>query len=82
MDALALTDQERILYGDLFLSCDVDSAGKITGVKAYDLFRSAGLSHEVLLQVNSPLYCIHGASLNAHTSNVINLLNIYALMVS
>lgn len=51
MDALKLSEQEQIYYGELFQICDVDGSGKITGVKASELFLTSGLSQDLLLQV-------------------------------
>ena len=51
MEGLKLSEQEQQLYGELFQTCDVDGSGKITGIKAAELFRASGLSQDQLLQV-------------------------------
>lgn len=53
MEGLKLTQIEQRNYGELFQLCDVDGTGKITGIKASDLFLSSGLGQETLLQVNN-----------------------------
>ncbi len=51
MEALKLSDQEQRFYGELFQGCDTDASGKISGIKALDLFRASGLTQEALHQV-------------------------------
>ncbi|OWF39702.1 RalBP1-associated Eps domain-containing protein 1 [Mizuhopecten yessoensis] len=51
MEGLTLSQQEQICYGELFQTCDVDGTGRITGVRASDLFLSSGLSQDHLMQV-------------------------------
>ena len=53
MEGLKLTDQEQRVYGELFGLCDVEATGKVTGLKASELFLSSGLSQETLHQVPS-----------------------------
>jgi len=53
MEALKLSQLEQRNYGELFQLCDVDGTGKITGIKASELFLSSGLGQEALLQVNN-----------------------------
>lgn len=51
MEQLKLTNQEQVYYGECFQTCDVDGNGKISNIRASDLFMHAGLGPEVLLQV-------------------------------
>ncbi|KAK3585534.1 hypothetical protein CHS0354_022942 [Potamilus streckersoni] len=51
MKGLKLTDQEQTYYGELFQSCDVDGSGKVSGAKASELFKTSGLTQEILVQV-------------------------------
>ena len=52
MEVLKLTQLERRNYEELFQLCDVDGTGKITGIKASELFLSSGLGQEALLQIS------------------------------
>ncbi|KAK3098749.1 hypothetical protein FSP39_022716 [Pinctada imbricata] len=52
MEALKLTTQEQICYGELFQSCDSDGSGKVSGLRASELFLTSGLSQDVLLQIS------------------------------
>lgn len=52
MEVLKLSQQEQRNYGELFQLCDVDGTGRITGIKASELFLSSGLGQDALLQVN------------------------------
>lgn len=51
MEGLKLSDQEQRFYGELFQTCDSDVSGKISGIKALELFRASGLKQEALHQV-------------------------------
>lgn len=51
MDDLCLSETELRYFGDLFLCCDVEKTGKISTLKATELFRSANLTNEVVKQV-------------------------------
>ena len=51
MEALKLNEHEQRVYGELFSQCDNDSSGKVTGVKATELFLTSGLPQETLQQV-------------------------------
>ena len=51
MESLRLSDQEQRVYAELFGACDVENCGKISGLKASELFRKTGLTQEVLHQV-------------------------------
>jgi hypothetical protein len=53
MEVLKLSQLEQRNYEELFQLCDVDGTGKITGIKASELFLSSGLGQEALLLVNS-----------------------------
>lgn len=52
MEGLKLTQQEQRNYGELFQLCDVDGTGRITGIKASELFLSSGLGQDALLQIS------------------------------
>nr|XP_022293377.1 ralBP1-associated Eps domain-containing protein 1-like isoform X1 [Crassostrea virginica] len=52
MEQLKLTNQEQVYYGECFQTCDVDGNGKISNIRASDLFMHAGLGPEVLLQIS------------------------------
>ncbi|XP_071115353.1 ralBP1-associated Eps domain-containing protein 1-like isoform X7 [Haliotis cracherodii] len=51
MEGLKLSDQEQRFYGELFQTCDSDVSGKISGIKALELFRASGLKQEALHQI-------------------------------
>ena len=51
MDSLKLTEQEQRNYAELFSVCDLENTGKVTGVKAFDLFLTSGLTQDVLHKV-------------------------------
>ena len=51
MESLKLNEQEQRTYAELFGVCDVENTGKVTGVKAYDLFLTSGLTQDVLHKV-------------------------------
>ncbi|XP_046553891.1 ralBP1-associated Eps domain-containing protein 1-like isoform X7 [Haliotis rubra] len=51
MEGLKLSDQEQRFYGELFQTCDTDVSGKISGIKALELFRASGLNQEALHQI-------------------------------
>ncbi|CAH1798719.1 unnamed protein product, partial [Owenia fusiformis] len=48
MESLKLSEYELKSYGEIFGSCDVESTGKINGVKATELFLASGLPQEAL----------------------------------
>ncbi|XP_052089918.1 ralBP1-associated Eps domain-containing protein 1-like isoform X5 [Mytilus californianus] len=52
MEGLKLSQQEQRNYGELFQLCDVDGTGRITGIKASELFLSSGLGQDALLQIS------------------------------
>lgn len=52
MEGLKLSQQEQRTYGELFQLCDVDGTGRITGIKASELFLSSGLGQDALLQIS------------------------------
>ncbi|XP_076079519.1 ralBP1-associated Eps domain-containing protein 2-like isoform X9 [Mytilus galloprovincialis] len=52
MEVLKLSQQEQRNYGELFQLCDVDGTGRITGIKASELFLSSGLGQDALLQIS------------------------------
>ena len=47
------SEREQRYYAELFQSCDTEGTGKISGIQAAELFRSARLGQDVLVQVNS-----------------------------
>lgn len=53
MESLKLNEQEQRVYAELFGSCDVENTGKVTGVRASELFLSSGLPQDILQQVNN-----------------------------
>ncbi|XP_013118276.1 uncharacterized protein LOC106095584 isoform X2 [Stomoxys calcitrans] len=53
MEEVSLTETESRYYGDLFLFCDEEKTGKIPMLKASELFRSANLSNEKILEITS-----------------------------
>ncbi|XP_061396146.1 ralBP1-associated Eps domain-containing protein 1 [Musca vetustissima] len=53
MEEVSLTETESRYYGDLFLCCDEEKTGKIPMLKASELFRSANLSNEKILEIIS-----------------------------
>lgn len=55
MEALKLNESELRYFGDLFSASDVENTGKVSGIKAAELFKMSQLSSEVLQQV-SPFY--------------------------
>ncbi|ESO89180.1 hypothetical protein LOTGIDRAFT_229081 [Lottia gigantea] len=50
MEGLKLSESEQRCYGEYFQACDSDGTGKITGLKASELFRGSGLAPEALVQ--------------------------------
>ncbi|XP_075151899.1 RALBP1 associated Eps domain containing isoform X2 [Haematobia irritans] len=53
MEEVSLTETESRYYGDLFLCCDEEKTGKIPMLKASELFRSANLSNDKILEITS-----------------------------
>jgi len=51
MEALKWTEQEQRTYADLFAVCDVENTGKVSGIKASELFLTSGLPQEILHQI-------------------------------
>ena len=51
MESLRLSDQEQRVYADVFAACDVENSGKVSGLKASELFLKTGLTQDVLHQV-------------------------------
>ena len=56
MESVILNDQEQRIYADLFCRCDAGNSGKVTGIKATELFMCSGLPPETLHQVNQRLF--------------------------
>lgn len=46
-----LNETESRYFGDLFLCCDVEKVGKISILKAMELYRSANLQNDKILEV-------------------------------
>ena len=55
MEGLKLGERELQYYNELFQACDVEGSGKVTGIKASELFLASGLNPDILKQVH-PLY--------------------------
>ncbi|XP_073824970.1 RALBP1 associated Eps domain containing isoform X2 [Musca autumnalis] len=53
MEEVSLTETESRYYGDLFLCCDEEKTGKIPMLRCSELFRSANLSSEKILEIIS-----------------------------
>ncbi|KAK7480159.1 hypothetical protein BaRGS_00028544, partial [Batillaria attramentaria] len=51
MEGLKLGDLEQQYYAELFQTCDVEGTGKITGMKASELFLASGLNQDALKQI-------------------------------
>lgn len=52
MEGVKLSDMELRYFSDLFNACDVENAGKVSGIKAAELFRASQLSPETLQQIS------------------------------
>ena len=57
MEPVILNEQEQRIYADLFCRCDAGNSGKVTGIKATELFVCSGLPPETLHQVSAP-FCV------------------------
>lgn len=53
---MELGEREQQYYAELFQACDVEGSGKVTGLKASELFRASGLNPEILIQVMGSQY--------------------------
>ena len=53
MEGLKLGELELAYYTELFQTCDVEGSGKISILKATELFIASGLPQEALKQVGS-----------------------------
>uniref|UniRef100_A0A1A9WBI1 EH domain-containing protein n=1 Tax=Glossina brevipalpis TaxID=37001 RepID=A0A1A9WBI1_9MUSC len=53
MEEVSLTETETRYYGDLFLCCDEEKTGKIPMLKATELYRSANLPNDKILEIIS-----------------------------
>ncbi|KAI0240795.1 RalBP1-associated Eps domain-containing protein 1 [Lamellibrachia satsuma] len=51
MEPVILNEQEQRIYADLFCRCDAGNSGKVTGIKATELFVCSGLPPETLHQI-------------------------------
>ena len=56
MEEVSLTDTETRYYADLFVCCDVDKTGKIPMLKATELYRSANINEDVVVEVSNWLF--------------------------
>lgn len=59
MEEVSLTDTETRYYADLFICCDVDKTGKIPMLKATELYRSANISEDVVMEVFHNIYNLY-----------------------
>ncbi|KAH8412359.1 hypothetical protein KR009_001462 [Drosophila setifemur] len=48
---VTLTEPESRFYGELFQCCDVENTGKVPILKATELFRSADIANEAVLEI-------------------------------
>ena len=46
-----LSEREQSYYAELFQTCDTDGTGKFSWAQVADLFRSSGLTQDVLSEV-------------------------------
>ena len=53
---LSLSDQEQRVYAELFGMWDRENTGKVSGLKAFELFVTSGLAQDVLHQVNKQFH--------------------------
>ena len=52
MEGLKLGEIEQAYYAELFQTCDVEGTGKITSLKASELFLASSLHQDALKQVS------------------------------
>lgn len=64
MEEVTLTEPETRFYSELFQCCDVESSSKVPMLKATELFRSADIANETVIEVGS---------INKLTDAVINI---------
>lgn len=48
---VSLTEPETRFYSELFQCCDVEKTGKVPMLKATELFRSADIANEAVIEV-------------------------------
>lgn len=48
---VSLTEPESRFYSELFQCCDVENTGKVPILKATELFRSADISNDAVIEV-------------------------------
>lgn len=48
MEEVNITELESRYYMDLFLCCDIENSGKVSVLKATEMFRSAEISNDIL----------------------------------
>ncbi|KAH8378344.1 hypothetical protein KR093_010798 [Drosophila rubida] len=53
MEEVTLTEPETRFYGELFQCCDVENAGKVPMLKATELFRSADIANETVIEITA-----------------------------
>lgn len=51
MEEVTLTEPETRFYSELFQCCDVENTGKVPMLKATELFRSADIANETVIEV-------------------------------
>jgi hypothetical protein len=71
MESLKLSEIEQAYYNELFQTCDVEGTGKITGMKASELFLASSLPPEALKQVCKPfIFTLHCSMLGVAYFNI------------
>ncbi|XP_030383630.1 ralBP1-associated Eps domain-containing protein 1 isoform X2 [Scaptodrosophila lebanonensis] len=53
MEEVTLTEPETRFYSELFLCCDVEKTGKVPMLKATELFRSADIANEAVIEITA-----------------------------
>ncbi|XP_017855448.1 ralBP1-associated Eps domain-containing protein 2 isoform X2 [Drosophila busckii] len=63
MEEVTLTEPETRFYNELFQCCDVEKTGKVPMLKATELFRSADIANETVIEITAlagiPLTALH-----------------------
>lgn len=60
MEEVSLSEPESHYYADLFQRCDEERTGKITMLKATELYRAADISNEKIQEVSSNAFALLG----------------------
>ncbi|KAL7741743.1 hypothetical protein ACLKA6_000355 [Drosophila palustris] len=53
MEEVTLTEPETRFYSELFQCCDVENTGKVPMLKATELFRSADIANETVIEITA-----------------------------